>query len=255
MNDQTAAPLPGAGTAQALPIFYRRPVGLNAGPHGRLRVFTKPDFGFARVAHAVPIMVGEMPAAMRSYPIVFVGAQKMPVIITGVRRDQNVFVDENGEWALPHYVPGYVRRYPFALAGDEGAERMTLCIDLASDKVTESNAEGTAPLFERREPSEHTRKVLAFCEQYQIMLNATRAIVRQVDQHGLFTDHRSTVTLESGESIKLTDFQVIDENALNALPDEAFLDLRRSGALSLVYCHLASMNSWASLLFQARGRA
>jgi hypothetical protein len=44
---------------------------------------------------------------------------------------------------------------------------------------------------------------------------------------------------------------VIDEHAFNKLSDEAFLDLRKSGALGLVYCHLASTNSWTSLVYQS----
>jgi hypothetical protein len=64
-------------------------------------------------------------------------------------------------------------------------------------------------------------------------------------------ERRSTVTLENGEVLNLTDFKIIDEDAFNKLSDEAFLDLRKSGALTLVYCHLASTNSWSSLIHQA----
>jgi hypothetical protein len=55
------------------------------------------------------------------------------------------------------------------------------------------------------------------------------------------------VTLDSGEVLNLTDFQVVDEAALNALGDSDFLDLRKSGALAMIYCHLASSNSWNAL--------
>lgn len=238
------------GPQQAgLPVFYSRPEALNPARHAGLRLVARPGFDFARAAHAVPIMAAEMPAAMRSYPIVFVGEQQMPVVITGLRRDRNLFVDEDGSWTAPHYVPAYVRRFPFVLAGDEGAERLTLCVDRDSDRVAEGDGEGSA-LFDGNEPSEATRRALAFCEQYQGMLNVTRAVVAKVAEHKLFAERQSKVTLPSGEELNLTDFQVIDEAALNALPDEAFLDLRKAGALSLIYCHLASMNSWASLLHQ-----
>ena len=238
-----------------LPVFYSRPEALNPARHAGLRLVGKPGFGFARVAHAIPVMAAEMPTAMRSYPIVFVGEQHMPVVITGLRRDSNLFVEEDGTWTAPHYVPAYVRRYPFVLAGDEGAERLTLCIDRDSDRVAEStgdDGEDASPLFDGDEPSEATKRALAFCEQYQGMLNATRAVVAKVNEHKLFADRQSRITLPGGEELNLTDFQVIDEAALNALPDKAFLHLRKAGALPLIYCHLASMNSWASLLHQAR---
>ncbi|MER9298661.1 SapC family protein [Mesorhizobium sp. M0621] len=59
------------------------------------------------------------------------------------------------------------------------------------------------------------------------------------------------MTLEGGEVRNLTDFQAIDEPAFNKLSDEAFLDLRKSGTLGMLYCHLASTNSWTSLVHQA----
>lgn len=237
-----------------LPMFYRRPEALNPSRHGKLRLKQTAGFGFAAGAHAIPVMAAEMPAAMRSYPIVFVGPHKMPVVITGVRRDENLFVDGEGQWAQPHYIPAYVRRYPFVLAGEESAERLTVCVDVDSDRVTGDDEDATEPLFDGDQPGEATRQAVAFCEQYQSMLNATRSIVARVEEHGLLAVRQSKITLESGEVLNLTDFQVIDEAALNALSDEAYLELRRSGALPLVYCHLASMNSWSSLLHQARRR-
>ncbi len=56
-------------------------------------------------------------------------------------------------------------------------------------------------------------------------------MIDKIDAHGLFAPRQSKVTLEGGEALNLTDFQVIDEPAFNKLSDEAFLDLRKSGAL------------------------
>ncbi|WP_292228909.1 SapC family protein, partial [Mesorhizobium sp.] len=108
-----------------------------------------------------------------------------------------------------------------------------------------------APFFNGTEPTEATKQALAFCSQFQNDFNATRAMVEKIGAHGLFAPRQSKVTLEGGEVLNLTDFQVIDEQALNKLGDEAFLDLRKSGALALIYCHLASSNSWSSLVHQA----
>lgn len=241
-----------------LPVFYSQPEAMNPTRHGALSLVDRPDFAFAARAHAIPVVANEMPAAMRSYPIVFVGPQKTPVAVTGVRRDQNLFVDANSRWVMPHYVPAYVRRYPFILAADDKAGKLTLCIDRGSERVIET---ATAPLiddgaaahalFEGSEPSETTRKALAFCQEFQKGVLTTRAMVEKIDALKLFAERRSTVTLEGGETLNLTDFQVIDENAFNRLADEEFLELRRSGALALIYCHFASMNSWTSLVYQA----
>lgn len=256
----TKAASAGDAAGSALPLFYARPEPLNPTRHGSLVLTARSDFSFARLAHAIPIVASEMPAAMRSYPIVFIGSAKAPVIITGLRRDENLFVDAGGKWTAPHYVPAYVRRYPFIFAEDTaspGNGRLTLCIDRASDRFadrsgTPSGADGTgtAPLFDGSEAGEATKQALAFCNQFQIDFKATRAMVDKIDEHGLFAPRQGKVTLPEGEIFNFTDFQVVDEAAFNRLGDEAFLDLRKSGALALVYCHLASTNSWASLVHQ-----
>lgn len=239
--------------AQPLPVFYSDPEAMNPARQAGLHLRRSADYGFAAGAHAIPLAAAEMPAAMRSYPIVFVGADHAPVAIVGLQQSENLFVDTSGAWAGSHYVPAYVRRYPFILAGDAGAERLTLCIDRGSDRILSEAGEASDPLFDGETPSEATRRALAFCEEYNTLHNATRAVVEQIAGHGLFVDRRSRVSLPDGSVFNLTDFQVIDEAAFNALPDAAFLELRASGALPLIYCHLASMNSWASLIERAAG--
>ncbi|MDF2389225.1 SapC family protein [Nostoc ellipsosporum NOK] len=249
-----------AAASEAMPLFYSRPEALNPARHGSLGLTARADFSFARSAHAIPVVASEMPAAMRSYPIVFIGAGKAPVIITGVRQNENLFVDAEGRWTAPHYIPAYVRRYPFILAEDPKAPgRLTLCVDRASDRVVDQvlaplREDKIAPFFSGAEPTEATKQALAFCNQFQIDFRATREMVDKIDAHGLFAPRQSKVTLEGGEVLNLTDFQVIDEEAFNKLNDAAFLDLRKSGALGLLYCHLASTNSWTSLVHQASVR-
>ena len=248
---------PANGAARPLPLFYAKPEALNPERHASLGLGAGTDFGFARSAHAIPVVASELPAAMRSYPVVFIGSDRAPIAVTGLRQNENLFVEADGRWAEPHYVPAYVRRYPFILADDPRTPgRLTLCVDRASERVIDTAvASGaTAPLFEGSQPAPATRQALAFCNQFQIDFNATRAMVDKIDAHGLFAPRQSQVTLESGEILNLTDFQVIDEAAFNRLSDEAFLELRKSGALALLYCHLASMNSWSSLLHQAKLR-
>jgi hypothetical protein len=254
MTDAKTDPA-GSAATNALPLFYQKPEALNPLRHASLGLTARPDFSFARSAHAIPVVASEMPAAMRSYPIVFIGAAKAPVIITGLRQDQNLFVGADGKWAEPHYIPAYVRRYPFILADEsQTTGRLTLCIDRASDRVIDqasSPENKIAPFFDGNEPAEASKQALAFCSQFQTDFNATRTMIDKIDAHGLFAPRQSKVTLESGEILNLTDFQVIDEPAFNKLGDEAFLDLRKSGALALLYCHLASSNSWTSLVYQA----
>lgn len=252
-NKQAARPAP-----TQLPVFYSKPEALNPARHGGLGLTARNDFSFARSAHAIPVVASEMPAAMRSYPIVFIGPTKAPVVVTGLRQNQNLFVEADGRWVEPHYIPAYVRRYPFILADDpQQPGRLTLCVDRASDRIVANDSAGkgkSAPFFDGDEAAAATKQALAFCEQFQRDFNATQAMVRKIEEHDIFAVRQNKVTLESGEVLNVTDFQVVDEPAFNRLSDDAFLDLRKSGALALVYCHLASVNSWPSLMYQAKLR-
>ncbi len=239
-----------ADTSSDLPMFYAKPEGLSKETHADLALLATNDYSFAANANAIPLMAVEMPQAMRSYPIVFAGSGKMPLALTGLKRGENVFVTEDGNWAPGHYIPAYVRRYPFVLAGDDGDERLTLCIDRDAASVTTTETEGANPLFSGGEPTELTRNAIKFCEEYQTMFNTTKTMVALIDKHGLLTEQTSKITLPDGESHNISGFMGIDEGKLNALDDAAFLELRKSGALGAIYCQLGSSNSWQALLNQ-----
>jgi SapC len=57
--------------------------------------------------------------------------------------------------------------------------------------------------------------------------------------------------LRGAKVLNLTDFQVVDEAALNALGNDDYLKLRELGALAMVYCHLEFFDSWNALAYQA----
>ncbi|WP_224826131.1 SapC family protein [Cognatishimia sp. MH4019] len=237
-----------ADSSDALPMFYKSPEGLSKDTHADLALNPSNDYSFAAEANAIPLMAAEMPQAMRSYPIVFAGAGNMPLALTGLKSGENVFIGEDGRWAEGHYIPAYVRRYPFVLAGNEGDERLTLCIDTEATSVTTTQTEGANPLFAEDEPTELTRNAITFCEEYQTMFNTTKAMVALINEHDLMTEQTSKITLPGGETHNISGFMGIDEAKLNDMPDEGFLALRKAGALGAIYCQLGSTNSWQSLL-------
>ena len=114
----------------SFPLFYRRPVVLNAQRHADIWIEEDGhQFSFARQTNAVRINMQEFVSASSEYPVVFVrgGKSWFPVAILGLRDKTNNFVSADGRW-LGDYTPAYVRRYPFALvATGEGDNR--LCVD------------------------------------------------------------------------------------------------------------------------------
>ena len=241
-----SAPRAAAGSAAAMPLFYKRPEALRADRHGTLGVTLAPDYGFAADTHAVPVNAIEFGIAARHYPIVFAAGTTPPaaVAVLGLRRNRNLFVDAAGAWAEEIYIPSYVRRYPFVLARNDDASEFALCIDMESGKI---GPDGEVPLFEGSEPSEAVRKALDFCGAFQREARESEAVLAKLAEYDLLVANEGRFTLPGGEVLTVNDFCIVDEARFSALSDEVFLDLRRSGALPVIYAHLWSMRNWADL--------
>lgn len=259
MTDAEAEDAPDGATEAATrrppPLFYRRPEVIEATRHRKVRLAPHDGYGFAAEATAIPLNVAEFAKAAVTYPIVFAGREALsPVAVTGLRRDRNLFVGPDGAWEPLAYVPAYARRHPFILTRpDPKREQVMLCLDMASPRVTEAE-DGRALFDAEGAPSEFARNALDFCLTFQRQAMATEAVTEALREAGVLRAQRGEIALAGGESLRLTDFQVIDEAALNALSDEAWLTLRRSGAAAAAYCQLVSMNNWQALSRRAEAR-
>ena len=89
-----------SGSTSNLPLFYREPQPLSSNVHGAWRL-KDGDASFAGDAPFVPIVVGELAASARSYPIVFAAGDAQPIAVLGLER-ANLFVAD-GQWACLLY--------------------------------------------------------------------------------------------------------------------------------------------------------
>jgi hypothetical protein len=236
-------------------LFYKNPQPLSAENHGGLGVKqVQQPFAFLREAHAVPVTVTEFGVAAASYPIIFVGDDRTPVAVMGVRQGQNLFVDANGFVIDDHYLPAFVRRYPFVFAADEASDRLLLCIDRAAPMV--SNQPDVA-FFENGQPSRFTNDAIEFCKEFERQRRATADFVKMIREMDLF--EQKTVSFqprdaqgnEVGPAQKVADYWAISEERLNALPAEKYLELRNNGALGACYAHLVSLLNWSKVIQRA----
>src|SRR5690606_35944446 len=77
-----------------LPLFYRRPVPLQSGPHAEHGLKRESDFRFTAQTTALPANVGEFLPALRYYPIVFTNTETpAPLLVLGLKEGQNLFVE------------------------------------------------------------------------------------------------------------------------------------------------------------------
>ncbi len=253
MSDTQAPESPITGNV----LFYNQPEPLNLERHGKLGVTqTDRPWAFVGVSNAIPLTVTEFSPAALSFPVVFLGEPKSPVAIMGLRQDQNLFVDDKGQYLSSAYLPAFARRYPFVFANDDENQRMVLCIDRAAPFLTEG---GETPLFEDDKPSAYTEQAMKFCNDFELERQRTVNFVKVLEDLDLFEIKEATFTPRNpdgsaGEPQKLAQYYAVSEDKLKALPAEKLAELRDNGALGQIYAHLVSLLGWDRLVAMTMDR-
>jgi len=234
-----------AAPTQELPLFYSALQPLNSNEHSKMKIRRMENATQMANAHAVPVTVEEFPLLQRHFPIVFsVGEDPIPLALMGLNEGQNVFLDEKG---MPHdrniYVPAYMRRYPFLLARlRPDSDELSLCFDPNSGAVGEFD--DGEPLFENgTEPSEATKAILSFCEQFETAGQRTGAFVQDLKKSGLLMDGEVAIQPEgSPQPFIYRGFRMVDEEKLRELRGDELRKMNQNGMLALIYAHLFSLS-------------
>ncbi|MBV1887456.1 MAG: SapC family protein [Parvibaculaceae bacterium] len=235
--------------AAKFPLFYKKPVPLQSKTHAQTILSKKADFAFAANSTAVPIIAREVPIAAQNYPIVFTGGESpQPFAVLGLGPNQNLFVNPDGTWREKCYIPAYVRRYPFILITSENAQRVLLSIDEDCSRIgTDETVDGN-PLFDAEgKPTPTTDTATKFCQDFHQNYKSTAVFGAAVAASGILRPNQLNIRNGDKQSTALQGFQIVDEKALRALPDETILDWHKKGWLSLLNMHLASQYHWNSL--------
>ncbi len=122
----------------------------------------------------------------------------------------------------------------------DGGEEAVLCVDEDSGLLADDD--GTAQSFFGADgsPSEAAKGILDFLLQVERNRAATLAAVAALHDAGLFGPWPFSAKID-GHVTPLNGLSRINEAALNALDDAAFLLLRKTGALPLAYLHFLSV--------------
>jgi hypothetical protein len=226
-----------------LPLFYNQLEPLSSSAHGAWKARRMESAPFLAQTHAVPLTVEEFALAQRHFPIVFsVGENPVPLALMGLNEGVNVFVDEEGKLTSDVYVPAYVRRYPFMLARlRPDVDELSLCFDPTADAVG-AFEEGEA-LFQDDQPSETTKQILGFCENFEQAGMQTGAFMKELADNKLLIDGEVSIQPEgSAQPFIYRGFQMISEDALKNLRGDVARKMIQSGLLPLIYAHLFSLS-------------
>ena len=225
-------------------LFYERPVPLNRTQHKDLRLKGIPSLQFAAAAHSVPLTGAEFPAAARDLPILFAG-QTMedagPMALLGLRQNENLLVDANGQWAPGIYVPAFVRRYPFILAEKPaGAEGDDFTVFLDESYAGFGSDEGERLFKEDGTDSEMLANAVGFLGEFQQQVVRTHAFMDQLRKHQLL-EPRNIRLEKDGKAINLNGLFVVNEEKLRQLDEKTAHEFLQEGVLGWIYAHLLSL--------------
>jgi hypothetical protein len=227
---------------------FDKPVALNRHTHRQLRI--RPGgFNFAAGLHSAPLCASEFFAAAKEYAIVFVqtGNQEyFPVVVLGLRPDENLFTSGDGQQWHARYLPFAVRSYPFAsvLTSDQG----TLQIVIDEAYAGFGHQEGTALFDAEGEPAPELVGTLKVLQAQHQDIQRTRRLGAELKRLELLSERSAHVKADDGAEFSLNGFWIVDEAKLNALSDAELLPLARRGDLSLITAHLLSIGNLGLLL-------
>jgi hypothetical protein len=233
-----------AAPTQTLPLLYSDLQPLSSNLHGNWKIRRLEKSPNMANVHAVPATVEEFPLLQRHYPVVFsVGDNPVPLALMGLNEGVNVFLDAQGVLIDREvYVPAYLRRYPFLLAKlRPESDELSLCVDPSSGAVGEF--EDGEPLFDGDQPSEATKAVLQFCEQFETAGQRTGAFMEELKQANLLMEGEVAIQPEGQEQpFVYRGFQMVDEEKLRNLRGDELRKMNQNGMLALIFAHLFSLS-------------
>jgi SapC len=238
-----------APEAAGLPLFYKDLVPLNSQEHAKYKTKAIDSALFMDGQHAIPLTIDEFVMASRNFPIIFsAGDVPVPLVLMGMNEGVNVYMDDKGKFTQNVYLPAYVRRYPFMLAKlRPDTDELSLCFDPSSDAVGEFKKEGEA-LFDGTEPTENTKNILKFCEDFEQAGARTQAFVDELIKYELLMDGEVSIQQEGQENPFIyRGFKMIDENKLRELRGDELRKMNQNGMLPLIHAHLFSLQLMSEL--------
>ena len=228
--------------------MFRAIIPITAERHLNIKVKQIDSFAFAKNVNIASLMVHEFSRAASIYPIVFIEDKQndifRPVVLFGFEEGENLFVDDDNKWQSS-YIPAIIRRYPFALAKTDENGRFSVCIDEESEFV---NKEDGQKLFDDDgKPAEIMERVKKYLAELQQMDLFTEEFCKFLSNKNMFTPLNMKVKI--GNEIKnISGAYIVNEERLNALSNEAFLEMRTNKYIPVIYSHLSSLSQIERLM-------
>lgn len=239
-----------SNAAPIYPLFYKKVVPLNKDVHGELYLEGIEGYQHTKETNSIYIAAIEFLQISKEYPIVFAqGAdgKVFPVALLGVKKNENLFVDNKGNWTA-NYIPAYVRRYPFVLATPDDTEStFTVCIDESFPGF--NTAKEGKPLFnEQGEQHDLLNQAVDFLRDYQSHVHLTTLFCENLSKLNILEPMQANMEFADGEKGALGGFMGVNRQKLKELKPAQLAELVKTDQLELIFAHLSSLQNLNSLM-------
>jgi len=234
-------------------LLYRNVRALSRDEHKGLRLAAADGFEFAAHTHWLPVAGVEFYQASRSYPIVFASEGQgndekiTAILLTGLERDSNDYVSNDMQWKRDTYIPAFIRRYPFVLAGTpDNTREFTVCFDATFPGF--NNKEGSLLFNEDGSETELLKNAVQFLNGFNNDLQRTNQFVAELRKLKLLEKRSADVRSAGGALFQIQDFLVVNEERFSKLTGSQLSHLHKNGYLGWIYAHLMSLANLPVLL-------
>jgi hypothetical protein len=211
------------------------------------------DLNFVRGLTSVPLLATEIVFAAAEYPVVFLATENpgeyIPVALMGLNEGENLLLKEDGKLAT-RYVPAFIRRYPFILAGTKESDMLTVCIDEGSKACFPDGSTGRRLFDDSGEQSDHLKGVIEFLKEYHERAELTKAFCKKLHELDVFEPMQAQITFKDREDANFTlrGVHAVRHEKLKAISDADVLDLFKRDGLEVIYAHIQSLENIKSLI-------
>jgi hypothetical protein len=210
--------------------IYTKVIPVDPNKHKAFSVINTGTYAFSKEMMSVPLTLSEYFAACKSYPIFFSKDKHgkwFSQALLGVGKKSNSFLDKDNSWKAPHYIPAFLRRYPFTLIQGQNENELKVGID----EATLSDVKKGEHLFTATgNQSDYLTKKIELLQRFKIDAERTAAFIDELDQLKVLEE-------------KANGLYVINPEKLNKITKKAKERLYTSDKQHYITAHLISLSN------------
>ena len=223
-------------------------VPLSRTQHSEKALVRNRNFKFIEREIITDLFNFEFETAISCVPIFFTEGQKgiRTVGLMGLEKNKNLFVQQNGMWLLPHFIPATIASFPFRSLNTEDKKNIIVLRE-DSDLIVD-RAEGSPFFYFFGKESAVLKRHLGLISKIIEAQKIAEEVGFLLKKLELLEHFNLKIPEEDGANIEITGLLKIKASAFRELDEDKFLELRKSSALDFIYAHFYSLSGIQALM-------